>query len=65
MPGWVPLGKVLVSPTSGVSSVEGRGKLGIPVVFLKHVDKFFDISLVKRWSVICILVNELVVVTCL
>ena len=65
MPGWVPLGKVLVSPPSGVSSVEGRGKLGIPVVFLKHVDKFFDISLVKRWSVICILVNELVVVTCL
>lgn len=65
MPGRVPLGKVLVSPTSGVSSAEGRGKLGIPVVFLKHICKFFDISLVKRWSVICILVNELVVVTCL
>lgn len=61
----MPLGKVLVSPTSGVSSVEGRGKLGIPVVVLKHICKFFDTFLVKRWSVICILVNELAVVTCL
>lgn len=59
------MGQVLVSPTLGVSRVEGRGKLGIPVVFLKHIYKFFDIALVKRRSVICILVNELVVVTCL